>query len=87
MARFLGAVQGGRGEATRLGGSGSGIRAQAQGWNVGVQVYGRADGDADVFDIYSTGGSHNSGTSTLLGSVRLVDGQPTFEPVSWERAA
>jgi len=66
MARFLGAVQGQRGEATRLGGTVSGIRAQAQGWDLGVKVYGEPQRDGtgadigDAFTVIVTGGSHAS---------------------------
>lgn len=66
MARFLGAVQGNRGEATRLGTPAAGIRAQAQGWNVGVKVYGEPmrDGNradiGDSFTVIVTGGSHGA---------------------------
>lgn len=80
MARFMGIVQGARGEASRVGGASSGIRAQAQSWNVGVKVYGRAtDGYRDVFELYMTGGSNNP-SGTFLGTVTLdAEGQPTFE--------
>lgn len=60
----MGIVQGSRGEASRLGGSGSGIRAQAQGWNAGVKVYGDAkplDPGNDMFQIFLTTGSNGSG--------------------------
>ena len=84
MARFLAAVQGGRGEATRLGSPSSGIRAQAQGWNVGVKVYGHVNGDdADVFSVYMTGGSHGATSDVLIGRVALdADGMPVFEGMS-----
>ena len=77
MARFIGYVQGQSGEASRIGSPRSGIRAQAQGWNVGVQVHGHADGDEDVFDIYMTGGS-NGGGNRPMGRIRIVDGVPRF---------
>jgi hypothetical protein len=79
VARFLAEVEGNRKDSHRLGTPASGIRAEARGWDVGVKVYGRADGDADVFDIWSSGGS-NGGTHELIGHVRLVDGTPTFYP-------
>lgn len=84
MARFMGTIQGARGEASRLGGESSGITARAQGWNVGVEVRGHAtDGNRDIFDVYMNGGSNGSASSRLLGRVTLgADGQPTFEPVS-----
>jgi hypothetical protein len=81
MARFYSEIQGHRGVASRLGSADSGIRAQCQGWNVGVKVYGRDDNGSDVFDIWATGGSHDSSGRILLGSVRLSDdGHPAFFP-------
>jgi hypothetical protein len=70
MARFLAAIQGMRGEASRLGSSSSGIRAQAQGWNTGVKVYGSTDGDLDVFNIYITGGSSDTSERLHVGTLR-----------------
>lgn len=78
MARFIGYVQGQSGETSRIGSPRSGIRAQAQGWNVGVRVHGHADGDEDVFDIYMTGGSHAALASRPMGRIRIVDGVPVF---------
>lgn len=82
MARFLAAIEGKSGNGvTRLGSADSGIRAQAQGWDVGVKVYGQEfTGDADVFYIYATGGSRAATSPKLIGKVRLVDGEPTFTP-------
>lgn len=78
MARFIGYVQGQAGETSRIGSPASGISAQAQGWNVGVRVCGHTDSDdQDVFTIYATGGS-NGGGSKLLGTVRLIDGEPVL---------
>jgi hypothetical protein len=83
VARFLAAIQGHRGEATRLGTPASGIRAQAQGWNVGVKVYGEpGESSGDIFTLYATGGSSGY-TSELIGRVYLEDGQLTFEPSEW----
>lgn len=82
MARFLAAIEGSRGEATRLGTPRSGIRAQAQGWSVGVKAYGHAYGDVDEFTIYATGGSNGGHSDTLIGRITLDDdGRPTFYPV------
>jgi hypothetical protein len=81
MARFLAAIQGSRGEATRLGTPNSGIRAQAQGWDVGVKVHGDVDeNDTDVFQIYATHGSHAHGSSRYLGKIyKGTDGELYFE--------
>jgi hypothetical protein len=84
MARFMAAIEGKGGEATRLGSEGSGIHAQAQGWDLGVKVYGHVNGeDEDVFVIYTTSGS-NGGTEELIGTVQLVSGRPTFSAVEPE---
>jgi hypothetical protein len=83
VARFLAEVEGRSNPVHRLGTPSSGIRAQAQGWDVGVKVYGSADGDADVFQIYATGGSNGHASPVLVGTVRLDDdGQPEFVPVT-----
>jgi hypothetical protein len=39
MARFYGSIQGCRGQATRLGGAGSGLRTVAASWSGSVKVY------------------------------------------------
>lgn len=79
MARFMGDVQGSRGEASRLGTSTSGIRSHTRGWNVGVVVYGNVVDGKDVFDIYATGGSTDPGLRRAIGRVSLNDaGQPVL---------
>ena len=80
MARFMVTAQGNRGGTSRLGSAASGISAHPRGWRVGVSVYGYAEGDDDVFRISATGGSAGGSASRYLGSVRLVDGVPTFIP-------
>lgn len=80
MARFIGYVEGNRGEASRLGSADSGIRAQAQGWNVGVKVYGMDANGRDEFRVYATNGSTGGAPDTFIGVVRLNEaGRPTFE--------
>ncbi len=75
MARFMGTVKGGRGEASRLGGTSSGIMATAQGWNVGVRVCGGADDEngEDVFMVYATGGSNARTSSKAVAAIYLDD--------------
>lgn len=82
MARFLGLVSGSRGDATRLGTPTSGIRTEARGWDVGVNVYGSVDPrDRDCFAIFMTGGSNGGSGNRPLGLVRLDEnGVPTFHP-------
>lgn len=57
------------------------ISAHVRGWDVGVQVE-TVDNetDEDVFAIYITrGSSGNTFTARLIGTVRLIDGDPVFE--------
>ena len=61
MARFLGSVQGSRGEATRLGHSS--IEAHPRGWDVGVSVVGMPavdDAERDAFTVRLSGGSNGA---------------------------
>lgn len=70
MARFKGSVQGSRGEASRLGGTESGLRVYANGWRSGVMVRGEVNEDGeDVFYVYATGGS-GPGYARMLGRLK-----------------
>lgn len=80
MSRFYAAIQGNRGEATRMGTPNSGIAGHIRGWDVGVRVNGDTEGDSDVFQVFATGGSNGKTPTRLLGEVRLVAGCPTFVP-------
>lgn len=72
MARFYGSIQGSRGEASRLGGTGSGIRSSARGWNSGIDVHGFAsNSDRDEFTVHVTRGS--SGRSSGFPCVRVEE--------------
>lgn len=85
MAVFYGAVQGHRGEATRLGTNGSGIRAQAQGWDEGVTVTGYPlGGFTQGFGLSANGGSHKRG-NVRLGELRyrIVDDVTTLHLEPW----
>lgn len=54
MSHFYGVVQGSRGEATRTGGSGSGMRTTAASWQgaVQVQLYMDAETGKDFAHVY-----------------------------------
>ena len=80
MAHFIGAVQGSRASATRLGTPNSGINTVARGWNVGVNVQGRKEDDGDVFTIYADSGSNGHTAGRYIGVVKLVDGKIVFTP-------
>ena len=80
MAHFIGAVQGSRAEATRLGTPSSGINTVARGWELGVNVQGRKEDDGDVFTIYADHGSNGHTAGMYIGIVKLVDGEIVFIP-------
>lgn len=74
MARFYGAVEGGRSRATRCGIRT--IKAMATGWNVGVLVDGEAAGEEDRFRVILTAGSSASNKELLtLAEVAYIDGR------------
>lgn len=96
MAQFQGRVTGQSGNGvTRLGSKRSGIRTDANGWDVGVQVWGSYDegsvGDpdeddqvsGDCFTVYATGGSKNVGDRRPLVEVR-EDRITFFDPETGE---
>ena len=74
MARFRGTVQGGRGEASRLGHRS--ITTDTNGWNLGVNVDGGAGpagySEEDHFSVYATGGSKESLRSHLIARVEEI---------------
>jgi hypothetical protein len=62
MARFLGSVQGNRGETHRLGSPASGLTVDANGWRGGVRVYLYVENDgADWAVVTLTDGSGSDG--------------------------
>ena len=65
MAHFRGTLQGARGEASRLGGKGSGLVATAASWQGGVRVYLYNIDDVDMARI-ELRPHHGAGTSRLL---------------------
>lgn len=83
MAHFIGSLQGNKGEASRLGSKRSGIRAKAQGWNIGGEVQCFIDDQGrDVVRLYVTHGSNAHNFPQLVGEfikdengdLRQVDG-------------
>jgi|WetSurMetagenome_2_1015567.scaffolds.fasta_scaffold1449785_1 hypothetical protein len=66
MSRFYGSMQGNRGEATRQGGTESGISCHVRGWDAGIEVRGYVNEEGkDEFRVFITGGS-NRRTSDKL---------------------
>lgn len=62
MAQFRAVIQGNRGKASRLGTKSTGMYANVNGWNLGIQVDASHIDGKDVFTVYKTGGS-NAGYS------------------------
>ena len=71
MSRFYGSVNGNaRTQATRRGTPASGVTSTARGWDVGGLVEARADGDADVIEVYATHGSNAEGSNVHVATIR-----------------
>ena len=78
MSRFYASIQGNRGEATRMGGKGSGITGHIRGWDVGIRVIGHVsylldEQDNDVFTVYLTFGSNGGGNDKIIGTFTAAD--------------
>lgn len=75
MGHFYGGVHGNRGEATRLGTKNSGLKAFANGWDIGVDVKLRYDKekDEDVVYVTLTSGSAGNASSKSLGRFTTKD--------------
>lgn len=84
MAQFRATIEGQRGIASRLGNKKSGIITKTNGWKSGVRVEGeyREQDEEDVFDVWMTGGSGGTPNQVLLGRVRIVGGNPLWEPAT-----
>ena len=70
MAHFIGYLQGNREDVSRLGSKGSGVQAQAQGWDIGGRVcvgYNPTTGEDEV-TFTLTAGSHGAMFSKHLGT-------------------
>lgn len=71
MAKFFGTVQGGRGQATRLGHASTGLRVTAQSWDgsIVVQMYSSSKAPDDAYVRIGLGAG-----STGAGGITLYDG-------------
>ena len=70
MARFYGSLDGTAKTKNMRGNASSGIDGHIRGWNLGVDVRCYVDeNDADVCEIYETGGSNNENRIRLIGKV------------------
>lgn len=79
MARFWGSLKGRKGEATRLGDSNSGLKAQINGWDLGIEVQVEAEDDKDVFEIWITSGSRRQRAAMFLARAYMQDGKLVVE--------
>lgn len=81
MAQFYAAIQGNRGEATRMGTKQSGLWAHIRGWHIGCRAEMSHGSDGhDYITIFLTGGSNNPGNAQCLGRFRTSPKDPaTFE--------
>jgi hypothetical protein len=70
MAMFRGTVKGNRGLVSRLGGKKSGIRTEANGWNVGVSVIGHELDGKIIFYVHATSGSNNRTCGKLIAIIK-----------------
>lgn len=71
MAQFRATIKGQRGEASRLGSKSSGLRAEVNGWNVGVVVIAQHDYETgkDKLVVYRTGGSNGGWNREKIAEV------------------
>lgn len=76
MAQFRATIQGGRGEASRLGSKTTGIDASINGWTGGVRVVAEHIDGKDIFRIFATNGSGYRGSNS--GLIGYVDEAGTF---------
>jgi hypothetical protein len=84
MARYFGTVQGGRGEASRLGHASSGIRAEVCSWSGKVHTSIQASGDDDLVHIRADthGSSRNPTGYIFTGTFEQLG-----ELITWQRRA
>ena len=80
MAQFIGYLQGGKGEASRIGNKVSGLSATVNGWNSGVKVYAFYcdERKRDIIRVEATTGSKQTGRKQIIGEVMEQDGQVIF---------
>ena len=72
MSHFYGAVQGGRGIATRCGHKTTGINAFAQGHEAGIRIEASHDGNQDIFRVYLTGGRYGMDKVTHFATIHAA---------------
>jgi len=81
MAQFRGTVQGGRGEAARLGHKSTGLSTTCRGWSIGVDAHASTTDDEDSISVVmNEGNGYNAGRSMTLGYVLETPAGPVFQP-------
>jgi len=87
MARYIAGVRGNRRtSATRCGTAKSGIRAIANGWNLGVRVDGSPTdkGDKDTFVVTVTGGTNDEMPDRVIAVIRQDSVRmPEADDLAW----
>ena len=66
MSYFYAEIEGNRGEATRCGTKGSGIRCHIRGWHEGIAVYLNYRDGKTVMSVYRTSGSTGGSPQQLV---------------------
>lgn len=66
MSHFYGTIQGARGEASRCGSKGSGIRTNAAGWGGCIQTSVYEEDDRDMYRVFLTPWQSSGGSSVML---------------------
>ena len=66
MAQFRATIKGARGSASRLGHKTTGLWVRADGWHSGIAVSACHIDGKDVFEVYKTSGSGDTGHKELV---------------------
>jgi hypothetical protein len=83
MARFYGTVQGGRGEASRLGHASSGIRASVCSWGGRVETSIQASGKDDEVDLVHIRAETHGSSKNPTGPIFTGTFEELGELISW----
>jgi len=84
MARFRASLQGARGTASRLGHPNSPTETSNNGWHLGVVTAAAVTpSNTDTIEIFMTSGSAGGHPTISLGSVELIDDEPSFIPSAY----
>lgn len=89
MSHFYGTLNGNRGEATRCGTVGSGLRTNAAGWGGCIQTSIYEEDDRDMYRVFLTPWQSSGGSSVMLAcgllkSVEIDDSEIKITPWAQE---